>query len=118
MTLHEKRVSNTCTAVIKPDGKHWIGWIEEVPGVTCQAESRDEQLETLQVTLAEAIQLNRESRCVKRLKDTRNKRFGYEPPGPALALRANGCALVRKGARHSWWRNGDDTKRSSVPRHT
>ena len=46
-------MSNTCTAVIKQDGKHWIGWIEEVPGVNCQAESRDELLDTLQVTLAE-----------------------------------------------------------------
>jgi predicted RNase H-like HicB family nuclease len=54
-------MSNTYTAVIKQDGKHWIGWIEEVPGVNCQAESRDELLDTLQVTLAEAIQFNRES---------------------------------------------------------
>jgi predicted RNase H-like HicB family nuclease len=54
-------MTNTYTAVITQDGKHWIGWIEEVPGVNCQAESRDELLETLQVTLAEAIQLNRES---------------------------------------------------------
>jgi predicted RNase H-like HicB family nuclease len=61
ITLHEKRMTNTYTAVITQDGKHWIGWIEEVPGVNCQAESRDELLETLQVTLVEAIQLNRES---------------------------------------------------------
>jgi len=61
ITTHEKRMSNTYTAVIKQDGKHWIGWIEEVPGVNCQAENRDELLETLKVTLAEAIQLNRES---------------------------------------------------------
>jgi predicted RNase H-like HicB family nuclease len=61
ISIHEKRMSNTYTAVIKQDGKHWIGWIEEVPGVNCQAESRDELLDTLQVTLAEAIQLNRES---------------------------------------------------------
>jgi predicted RNase H-like HicB family nuclease len=54
-------MSNTYTAVIKQDGKHWIGWIEEISGVNCQAESRDELLDTLQVTLAEAIQLNRES---------------------------------------------------------
>jgi predicted RNase H-like HicB family nuclease len=61
ITLHEMRMTNTYTAVIKQDGKHWIGWIEEVPGVNCQAESRDELLGTLQVTLAEAIQLNRAS---------------------------------------------------------
>jgi predicted RNase H-like HicB family nuclease len=61
ISIYEKRMSNTYTAVIKQEGKHWIGWIEEVPGVNCQAESRDELLDTLQVTLAEAIQLNRES---------------------------------------------------------
>jgi predicted RNase H-like HicB family nuclease len=47
------------TAVIKQDNGSWIGWIEEVPGVNCQEASRDELIETLQVTLAEAIELNR-----------------------------------------------------------
>jgi predicted RNase H-like HicB family nuclease len=61
ITLHERNMTNTYTAIIKQDGKFWIGWIEEVPGVNCQAESRDELLETLQVTLGEAIQLNREA---------------------------------------------------------
>jgi len=53
-------MTNTYTAIVQQDGKFWIGWIEEIPGVNCQAESRDELLETLQVTLSEAIQLNRE----------------------------------------------------------
>lgn len=47
------------TAVVKEDAGWWIGWIEEVPGVNCQERSRDELLETLKVTLAEAINLNR-----------------------------------------------------------
>jgi mRNA interferase HicA len=33
-------------------------------------------------------------------------------------LRANGCALLREGARHSWWHNPSPNKRSAVPRHT
>ncbi len=33
-------------------------------------------------------------------------------------LREHGCVLVREGARHSWWRNSAQNKRSSVPRHT
>jgi len=33
-------------------------------------------------------------------------------------LRANGCALLREGARHSWWHNPSHNKRSAVPRHT
>jgi predicted RNase H-like HicB family nuclease len=47
------------TAVVKHEGEWWIGWIEEVPGVNCQEGTRDELLESLRVTLAEAIELNR-----------------------------------------------------------
>ncbi|HSE90199.1 MAG TPA: type II toxin-antitoxin system HicA family toxin [Candidatus Binatia bacterium] len=32
-------------------------------------------------------------------------------------LRQNGCELLREGARHSWWYNPRQNKRSSVPRH-
>lgn len=48
------------TAVIKQDGPWWIGWVEEVPGVNCQEASREELLESLRTTLAEAIAMNRE----------------------------------------------------------
>lgn len=48
------------TAVIKQDGDWWIGWIEEVPGVDCQERTRQELLDTLQLTLREAVELNRE----------------------------------------------------------
>jgi predicted RNase H-like HicB family nuclease len=52
-------VSQTYTAVIKQAGAWWIGWIEEVPGVNCQERTREELLETLRVTLAEALELSR-----------------------------------------------------------
>ncbi len=45
------------TAVIKQDGE-W--WIEEVPGVNCQETTREELIESLRVTLREALELNRE----------------------------------------------------------
>jgi predicted RNase H-like HicB family nuclease len=51
---------NSYTAAIKQDGDWWIGWIEEVPGVNCQERTREALLETLEVTLQEAIELNRE----------------------------------------------------------
>ena len=51
---------STYTAVIRQEGNWWIGWIEEVPGVNCQEASRDELLETLRVTLREALELNRQ----------------------------------------------------------
>ncbi|MFQ6114483.1 MAG: type II toxin-antitoxin system HicB family antitoxin, partial [bacterium] len=41
-------------------GDWWIGWIEEVPGVNCQERSREELLETLKVTLREALEFNRQ----------------------------------------------------------
>ncbi len=47
------------TAVLKKDNDWWIGWIEEVPGVNCQEHSREDLLETLKVTLREALELNR-----------------------------------------------------------
>jgi hypothetical protein len=53
------RVSQSYTAVIKQSGGWWIGWIEEVPGVNCQERTRDGLLETLRITLEEALELNR-----------------------------------------------------------
>ena len=47
------------TAVIKWSDPWWIGWVEEVPGVNCQEETKDELLETLRVTLREAVDFNR-----------------------------------------------------------
>jgi hypothetical protein len=44
---------------VKRDGDWWIGWIEEVPGVNCQEATREELLESLRVTLREALDLNR-----------------------------------------------------------
>jgi len=52
-------MANDYTAVIKQDGDWWIGWIEEIPGVNCQERTRPELLETLRLTLAEALDDNR-----------------------------------------------------------
>ena len=43
------------TAVVKQDGPWWIGWIEEIPGINCQEATRDELIESLRVTLGEAL---------------------------------------------------------------
>jgi predicted RNase H-like HicB family nuclease len=50
---------NQYTAVIKQDGDWWIGWIEEIPGVNCQEYTKEELIETLRITLDEAIEINR-----------------------------------------------------------
>ncbi len=52
-------MDQTYTAVIKQSGAWWIGWIEEIPGVNCQEPTRQQLLETLELTLREAIELNR-----------------------------------------------------------
>jgi len=49
-----------CTAVIKNVGEWWIGWIEEIPGVNCQERSRHELMETLRITLKEALEFSKE----------------------------------------------------------
>ena len=48
------------TAVTKQESGWWVGWIEEVPGVNCQERTHGELLESLRVTLQEALEFNRE----------------------------------------------------------
>ena len=48
------------TAVVKQDGSWWIGWIAEVPGVNCQENTHEELMESLRVTLKEALEFNRQ----------------------------------------------------------
>lgn len=48
-------------AVVKQDGPWWVGWIEEIPGVNSQGETRDELMTNLSSALVEALEMNRES---------------------------------------------------------
>ena len=47
------------TAVIKQSENWWIGWIEEISGVNCQEATKEELLESLRITLKEALDFNR-----------------------------------------------------------
>jgi predicted RNase H-like HicB family nuclease len=47
------------TALIQQHGEWWIGWIEEVPGVNSQGQTREELLENLRDALEEALEMNR-----------------------------------------------------------
>lgn len=47
------------TAVIKQSNNWWIGWIEEISGVNCQEATKKELLESLRITLKEALDFNR-----------------------------------------------------------
>ena len=52
-------MENKYTTVIKKEYDWWIGWIEEIPGVNCQEKTKDELLDTLRLTLKEALEMNR-----------------------------------------------------------
>ncbi len=43
------------TAIIKQDGKWWIGWIKEVPGVNCQEKTKRGLLDSLEITINELL---------------------------------------------------------------
>ena len=49
----------TYTAVVQQHGEWWIGWVEEVPGVNSQGQTRAELLENLRDALEEALEMNR-----------------------------------------------------------
>ncbi len=51
---------NEYTAVVKQEGDWWVGWIAEIPGVNCQERTLEELKETLQITLKEALEFNRQ----------------------------------------------------------
>jgi predicted RNase H-like HicB family nuclease len=52
-------MKNKYTAKIKKENDWWIGWVEEIPGVNCQEKTKEELLETLNITLKEALEMNR-----------------------------------------------------------
>ncbi len=53
-------MNQTYTAIIKLDGDWWIGWIEEISGVNCQEQTREELIQSLKETLQEALEFNRQ----------------------------------------------------------
>ncbi len=53
-------MNNKYTAIIKNESDWWIGWIEEVPGVNCQERTREALLQTLEITLQEALEFNKQ----------------------------------------------------------
>ena len=53
-------MKNQYTAVLKEEEEWWVGWIEEIPGVNCQENTYEDLKETLEVTLKEALEFNRQ----------------------------------------------------------
>ena len=48
------------TAIIQQQNGWWIGWVQEIPCVDCQERTKDELLDTLEITLHETLEYNRE----------------------------------------------------------
>ena len=46
------------TALVKKQSGWWIGWIDEIPGINCQERTEIDLLESLKVTLKEALVFN------------------------------------------------------------
>ena len=62
MTSSSTKIEETnqiYTAIIQQRAEWWIGWIEEIPGVNCQEKTRDDLIESLKITLREALEFNR-----------------------------------------------------------
>ena len=53
-------MKNQYTAVLKEEEEWWVGWIEEVPGVNCQEKTYEDLKDTLEITLKEALEFNRQ----------------------------------------------------------
>ncbi|RKU24157.1 hypothetical protein C6503_01630 [Candidatus Poribacteria bacterium] len=49
-------MAQTYMALIRESEGWWIGWVLEVPGVTCQERTKSELLDTLQITLREILE--------------------------------------------------------------
>lgn len=58
-TISDDEPINTYTAVIIKDDEWWIGWIEEIPGVNCQEKTYEQLIESLKITIREAIEFNK-----------------------------------------------------------
>ena len=52
-------MKQTYSAIVKKNGRWWIGWVEELPGVNSQGRTRKELRENLQSALSEALEANR-----------------------------------------------------------
>lgn len=85
------------TAVVRQDGRWWIGWIEEVPGVNCQGATKEELISNLREALSEAIEMNRED-----AREAAGQPFECNDPAAKRRdlirhLMNSGCELVREG---------------------
>jgi len=71
----EVHMNNLYTAVTKKDGNWWIGWVIEIPGVNCQERTHEKLLESLKITLKEALEFNRRDALITVGNDYREEQI-------------------------------------------
>ena len=92
------------TAVVQQSGDWWIGWVEEVPGVNSQGQTREELLDNLRDALEEALEMNPGPSARRRFRSLRRSEPRVVKRHDLIRhLRQHGCVLIREGRRHSWW---------------
>jgi hypothetical protein len=106
------------TAVIQQHGEWWIGWIEEVPGVSSQGQSREELLENLRCPRRGAGDESRRGagRCERRLPGSEHS--GVKRHELLCAPAPGRLRLAPRGPAASWRANPANGRRSAVPRHS
>ena len=55
--IQEQGSEETFTACMERNGDGWIGWIQELPEVNCAEKTREELLETLEITLHKVLEV-------------------------------------------------------------
>jgi len=68
-------MDNSYTAIIKKEGQWWICWILEIPGINCQERSQKKLLESLKITLQEALELNRQEALIEAGNDYKEEKI-------------------------------------------
>ena len=71
----ELRRAACYTAVIQREGECWIGWIEEMRGVSSQGATRDELMENLRSAFREALEMETAGEVVARWGDEAQRRY-------------------------------------------
>jgi predicted RNase H-like HicB family nuclease len=86
-------MQNIYSAIIKKDNGWWIGWIKEVPGVNCQERTRKALIESLKITLREALEFNEQDALVAAGDDYQEEQIAvwkeFACKGKAFAVEIN-----------------------------
>jgi len=84
----------------------------------CQEATHDELIESLKITLQEALAFNREEALLNAALTIRRAYCAVKRSKLIKYLTAQGCELLREGWRHiHGWHNQEHNKRSTIPRH-